>query len=95
MLLLNILKANRWSYYPSPLGWDCIGAVFTLTGFMLALFSLISNGPGLQSVYFLKLIENPPTDLQITFGLYHYCIQDECIQDKSIMIVPFGMFCLE
>jgi hypothetical protein len=80
--MLTVFEANR----------DCIGAVFTLIGFLLALLTLISNAtPSLQGAYFIKLTENPPTDFQITFGLYHYCIQDECIQDKSIMVIPFGM----
>ncbi|GAN01978.1 hypothetical protein MAM1_0014d01416 [Mucor ambiguus] len=66
---------------------DMLGACFNLTGFILMTLCLFSNAhPYLTALYFVKVSSNQQS---ATFGLFHYCIDNEECHQEAFML-PFN-----
>lgn len=78
---------------------NVLGLVLSVIGFVLTVLCLVGClRNSAQGLYFLKVTDaTPPASGQsvsVYYGWQGYCIEEvtlNCQQDRSIMIVPFGI----
>ncbi|KAL0089772.1 hypothetical protein J3Q64DRAFT_1730070 [Phycomyces blakesleeanus] len=88
-------KTNYFIPKVRPSRLNYLGLLFSLIGFVLVILCLSGgHSKAGQSLHFLKITDNPPSQLAVTYGWRGYCINDktwQCKTDDSMMVVPFDV----
>ncbi|KAI7868697.1 hypothetical protein BDF14DRAFT_1789893 [Spinellus fusiger] len=88
-------KPRRFAMRLEPSFVNYVGLLFSLTGCVLIALCLSANHTNAsKDIYFLKITDNPPSQVTVLYGWGAYCEQTpqwQCVSDSSVMVVPFDV----